>query len=106
MAKQKIQVNRELKWLDAKETDPSLLHFRELRGRSDNEESHMSPIRQLSPGLTNVHSTIQNSCISICHCLGVAVGSLETCTHVIPMPESHNLALVFTGIMYTFNHFF
>ena len=30
------------------------------------------------------------SCISICHCLGVAMGSLETCTHVIHMPESHN----------------
>ena len=30
--------------------------------------------------------------------LGVAVGSLETCSHVIPMPESHNLALVLMGI--------
>ena len=28
-------------------------------------------------------------CISICLCWGVAMGSLETCTHVIPMPESH-----------------
>ena len=37
-------------------------------------------------------------CISICHCLGVAVGSLEKCTHVIPMPELHNLALVLMGI--------
>ena len=37
-------------------------------------------------------------CISICHCPGVAVGSLETCTHVTPMPESHILALVFMGI--------
>ena len=37
-------------------------------------------------------------------CLGAAVGSLETYTHVIPMPESHNLALVFVS-MYTFNHF-
>ena len=37
-------------------------------------------------------------CISICHCPDVAVGSLETCTHVIPMPESHNLVLVFMGI--------
>ena len=40
MAEQTIQVNRELKWLDAKETDPSLLNDRELRGRSVNEESH------------------------------------------------------------------
>ena len=30
-------------------------------------------------------------CISICHCLGVATGSLETCTHVILMPESHKI---------------
>ena len=29
------------------------------------------------------------------------MGSLETCTHVILMPESHNLALVFSGTMYT-----
>ena len=29
------------------------------------------------------------------------MGSLETCTHVILMSESHNLALVFTGTMYT-----
>ena len=30
-------------------------------------------------------------CISICHCPGVAMGNLETCTHVIPMPESHKI---------------
>ena len=30
-------------------------------------------------------------CISICHCPGVAMGSLETCTHVIPMLESHKI---------------
>ena len=29
---------------------------------------------------------------------GAVVGSLETCTHVILMPESHNLALVFIGV--------
>ena len=34
-------------------------------------------------------------CISISHCLGAAVGSLETCTHVILMPESHSPSLVF-----------
>ena len=33
---------------------------------------------------------------------GVAVGSLETCTHVIPMPEPYNLALVFMGIYVPF----
>ena len=37
-------------------------------------------------------------CISICHCMGVAVGSLEKGTHVILMPESHNLALDFMGM--------
>ena len=38
---------------------------------------------------------------SICHCPGVAAGSPETCTHVILIPESHNLALVFAGRVYT-----
>ena len=28
------------------------------------------------------------------------MGSLETCTHVIQMPESHCLALVLAGIMH------
>ena len=37
-------------------------------------------------------------CISICHCLGVATGSLEMCTHVILMPESQKVALVFMDI--------
>ena len=32
-------------------------------------------------------------CISIGHCLGAATGSLEICTQVIPMPESHYLKL-------------
>ena len=27
----------------------------------------------------------------MCHCLSVMMGSLETCTHVIPMPESHKI---------------
>ena len=34
------QVVRELKWLDAKEPDPSLLNLRQLRGRNVNEELH------------------------------------------------------------------
>ena len=34
------QVSRELKRLEVKENDPSLLHVRELRGRNANEESH------------------------------------------------------------------
>ena len=54
------QLNRELKRLEAKETDASLLHVRELRGRKVNEKSQMPPIRQPSPGLTCVHGATQN----------------------------------------------
>ena len=49
--------------------------------------------------------------ITICHCLGVAMGSLETCTHVIPMPESHKIlswflwvCTAFTIIIYSSSH--
>ena len=59
MAKQTNQVNRELKWLEEKETNCSLLYARELRGRNVNEESHRSPIRQPSPGPTHVHGATQ-----------------------------------------------
>ena len=60
MAKQTNQVNRELKRLEAKEIDPSLLYVRELRGRNINEESYTHPIRQPSLGPTSMHSAIQN----------------------------------------------
>ena len=53
-------MNRKLKKLDAKETDPSLLYVREPRGRSVNEESHMCPIRQPSPCQTHVHGANKN----------------------------------------------
>ena len=43
MAKQANQVNRELKRLEAKETNPFLLHVREPRGRNVNEESYSHP---------------------------------------------------------------
>ena len=33
----------------------------------------------------------ETRCVSICHFLGVAMGSLETSTHVILMPESHKI---------------
>ena len=46
MVEQNNPVPRELKWLDAKEPDPSLLNVRELRGRSANEELHIPSIRQ------------------------------------------------------------
>ena len=49
-----------MKLLVAKETDPSLLYVRELRGRGVNEESHMLPITQPSPGLSCVHGATQN----------------------------------------------
>ena len=44
MAKQPNQLPRELKQLEAKEFDPSLLYVRELRGRSVNE-SNPPPLR-------------------------------------------------------------
>ena len=47
MAKQTNQVNRELKRLEAKQNDTSLLHVRELRGRKVNEESHIRPLGSL-----------------------------------------------------------
>ena len=43
MAKQTNQMKREMKRLEAKETDPSLLYVRELRVRNVNEESHTHP---------------------------------------------------------------
>ena len=50
MVKQMKQLPRELKQLDIKEFDPSLLYIRKLRGRSVNEESGTPPIKQISPG--------------------------------------------------------
>ena len=60
MAKQTNQMNRELKQLDARETDPFFLYVRELRGRTVNEESLMPLLREPTPGPTHVHSAIQN----------------------------------------------
>ena len=60
MAEQNNQVARELKWLDMKEPDPSLLDVRELRGMSVNEALHTPSIRQLPLGLICVHSALQN----------------------------------------------
>ena len=60
MAKQMNQLPRELKQLDVKEIDPSLLYIRELRGRSVNEDSGMPPIKQPSPGPTHVQSLKDN----------------------------------------------
>ena len=54
------QVVRELKWLDVKEPDPSLLNTRELRGRNVSEEFHAHSMRQLPPSPIHVQSAIQN----------------------------------------------
>ena len=56
MAKQANQLPRELKQVDVKEIDPSLLNIREMRGRSVKEESGTTPIKQPSPGPTQVHN--------------------------------------------------
>ena len=47
MADQKnsSHIVRELKWLETKEPDPSLLNVMELRGRNVNEELHRPSIR-------------------------------------------------------------
>ena len=48
MAKQSNKLSGELKQLEAKDTDPSLLHVRELRGRIVNEESNLPPLNSPS----------------------------------------------------------
>ena len=50
MAKQSNKLPRELKQLEAKEIDPSLLHIRELRCKSVNEESNLPHIKQPPTG--------------------------------------------------------
>ena len=57
--KNSSQVVRELKWLDAKEPDPSIINVWELRGRNVNEELHTPSIRQLPSDSINVQSTVQ-----------------------------------------------
>ena len=53
------QVVRELKWLDVKEPDLSIINIQELRGRNVNEELHASSIRPLPPGPVYVQGTVQ-----------------------------------------------
>ena len=65
MAKHPNQLPRELKQLEAKEIDPSLLYIRKLRGKIK-EESNLPPIMQL-PGpnhkwsIPNSPTTINNT---------------------------------------------
>ena len=66
---------------------------------------HFHVYMVLTMQTAEIQSLLVNTVCFHCHCPGVAAGSLETCIHVIPMPESHNLALVFAGLMYTFNHY-
>ena len=54
------QVVRELQQLDVRESYPSSLNVRELRGRDVNEELHTPSIRQPTPGPIHVHSTVRN----------------------------------------------
>ena len=61
MVEQNNQVARKEKQLDVKESDPSSLNVRELRGRSVNEELHMPSISQPPPGSICVHGAVQNS---------------------------------------------
>ena len=44
------KVVRELKWLDAKEPDPTSLNVRKLTGRNVKQELHTPSIRQPPPG--------------------------------------------------------
>ena len=55
------QVVRELKWLDEKEPDPSIINVHELRGRNVNEELHAPFIKPLPPGPVHVQSTVQTA---------------------------------------------
>ena len=66
MTKEANQINKELKWLKAQETNPSLLYVRELRGRNVNEESHTPPLFSLPQDQTMciVQPKIQNPLIA------------------------------------------
>ena len=55
------KVVRELKQLDAKEPDPSLLNIRELRGRNVNEDYAHAPL--------DSHPRTQYVCIVISCCM-------------------------------------
>ena len=44
------QVVRELKWLDVKEPDPSIIYVPELKGRNVNEEANTPFVRQPTQG--------------------------------------------------------
>ena len=60
------QVVRELKQLDSRKPDPSLLNIREMTGRNINEELHIPSIRQPHPGPIHVLSTVHNLEKNIC----------------------------------------
>ena len=49
------QVVIELKWLDAKEPDPSSLNLKELRGRKMSMRNHISHLEDSHPHAENVY---------------------------------------------------
>ena len=78
------QVVRELKLLDAKEPDPSLLNIRVLRGRNVNEELY-TPSKSQPPQLPIcVHSTVQN---------------LEKKNICLPLPISQSIPALVSTIL-------
>ena len=50
---------RDLKQLNAKEPDPSIINVQELRGRNVNDKLHATSIRPPPPGPVHVQSTVQ-----------------------------------------------
>ena len=57
--KNQNQVVRELKWLDVKEPDPSIINVQELRSRNFNEELYTPSIRQPPCGPIHAPGTIK-----------------------------------------------
>ena len=50
---------RELKWLDTKEPDPSIINIWEVRGRTVNEELHATSIWPLPPDPVPIQNIVQ-----------------------------------------------
>ena len=80
-------MNRELKWIDAKEPAPFSLNIKELRGSSANEELHMPFIRQSLQNPICMHGTIQISNIPGIFLPPPIHGSTPACI-IINLPQS------------------
>ena len=77
------QAVRELKQLDAKEPDPSIINIWQLRGRNVNDELHTHSIRQPPPGpicVLRTEQTLYQKNLSllppICHSTPASVGTI------------------------------